>query len=173
MTLERYHKLFLAQVEVLDEVGITIEDDALVMDVGEQNGRVVPNDDDRIEARNEIRSSLSGSSEERTYSTKDNYDTYKSCIWMALTTTQEWSMRRTTSYEGVRRTCRLKALRVMVCHLHKVGNDGTHQMSGATVANKWGTMLTAQNVPTTRQIQIKTMNLAMRRTRKHHREGLE
>ena len=53
MTLERYHKLFLAQVEVLDEVGITIENDALVMEVGEQNGRVVPNDDDRIEARNQ------------------------------------------------------------------------------------------------------------------------
>ena len=53
MTLERYHELFLAQVEVLDEVGITIEDDALVMEVGEQNGRVVPNDDDRIEARNQ------------------------------------------------------------------------------------------------------------------------
>ena len=28
MTLERYHELFMAQVEVLDEVGITIEDDA-------------------------------------------------------------------------------------------------------------------------------------------------
>ena len=28
MTLEWYHELFLAQVEVLDEVGITIEDDA-------------------------------------------------------------------------------------------------------------------------------------------------
>ena len=50
MTLERYHELLLAQVEVLDEVGITIEDDTLVMEVGEQNGRVVPNDDDHIEA---------------------------------------------------------------------------------------------------------------------------
>ena len=70
-------------------------------------------------------------------------------------------MRRTTSYEGARRTCRLKALRVMVCHLRKVGNDRTCQMSGATVANKWGTTPTAQNVPTTRQIQIKTMNPAM------------
>ena len=53
MTLERYHELFLAQVEVLDEVGITIEDDALVMAIGEQNGRVVPNDNDRIEDRNQ------------------------------------------------------------------------------------------------------------------------
>ena len=51
MTFERYHKLFLAQVEVLDEVGITIEDDALVMDVTQQNGRVVRNDDDCSEAR--------------------------------------------------------------------------------------------------------------------------
>ena len=38
---------------MLEEVGITIEDDALVMAVGEQNGRAVPNDDDRIEARNQ------------------------------------------------------------------------------------------------------------------------
>ena len=33
MMLERYHELFLAQVEVLDKVGITIEDDALVTEV--------------------------------------------------------------------------------------------------------------------------------------------
>ena len=53
MTLERYHELFLAQVEVLDKVGITIEDDALVLEIGEQNGRVIPNDDNRVEARNQ------------------------------------------------------------------------------------------------------------------------
>ena len=50
MTLERYHELFLVQVEVLDEVGITIEDDALVMEVVGQNGRAVPNDDDLLES---------------------------------------------------------------------------------------------------------------------------
>ena len=50
MMLEQDHELFLVQVEVLDEVGITIEDDALVMEVVEQNGREVPNDDDRTEA---------------------------------------------------------------------------------------------------------------------------
>ena len=105
-----------------------------------------------IRSRPEIRSSLSGLSEERTYSTKDTYDTYETHIWMALTTTQEWSMRCTTSYEDARRNCRLKSLKVMVCHLHKVGNDGTRQMSCATVANKWGTLQTAQSVPTTRQI---------------------
>ena len=126
-----------------------------------------------IGSRPEIRSSLSSSSEERTYSAKDTYDTYETHIWMGLTTTQEWSMRRTTSYKGKRRTCWLKALRVMVCHLRKVGNNGTRQMSGAIVANKWGTTLTAQNVPTTMQIQIKTMNQAMQRRRQHHREGLE
>ena len=37
-------------MEVLDEVGITVEDDALVMEVVQQNGREVPNDDDRTEA---------------------------------------------------------------------------------------------------------------------------
>ena len=50
MILERYHKLFLAQVEVLDEVGITVEDSALVAEVAQQYRREVPNDDDRIEA---------------------------------------------------------------------------------------------------------------------------
>ena len=53
MTLERYHELFLAQVEVLDEVGITIEDKALVKEVAAENGRVEPNDDDRREARDQ------------------------------------------------------------------------------------------------------------------------
>ena len=50
MTLERYHELFLAQVEVLDEVGITVEDEALVEEVAAENGRVEPNDEDRREA---------------------------------------------------------------------------------------------------------------------------
>ena len=50
MTLEWYHELFLAQMEVLDEVGITIEDDALFTEVAEQNGRAMPNDDDYSEA---------------------------------------------------------------------------------------------------------------------------
>ena len=50
MSLECYHELFLAQVEVLDEVGITVEDDALVTEVTHQNGREVPNEDDRTEA---------------------------------------------------------------------------------------------------------------------------
>ena len=53
MTLEWYHELFLAQVEVLDEVGITIEDDTLVMEVAGQNGRAVLNDDDRSEAQSQ------------------------------------------------------------------------------------------------------------------------
>ena len=53
MTLERYHELFLAQVEVLDEVGITIEDDALAIEVAHHNGRVVPTEGDWIEARSQ------------------------------------------------------------------------------------------------------------------------
>ena len=50
MTLERCHELFLAQTEVLDEVGITTEDKALVVEIAGENGRVEPNDDDRREA---------------------------------------------------------------------------------------------------------------------------
>ena len=53
MSLERYHELFLAQVEVLDEVGITVEDEALVRDVALQSGREVANEDDRTEARSQ------------------------------------------------------------------------------------------------------------------------
>ena len=53
MTLERYHELFLAQVEVLDEVGITIEDKVLVVEVAGENGRVEPNDDDQREAQDQ------------------------------------------------------------------------------------------------------------------------
>ena len=53
MMLEHYHELFLAQVEVLDEVGITVEDDTLVVEVAQQYGREVPNDDDCIEARSQ------------------------------------------------------------------------------------------------------------------------
>ena len=53
MTLERYHELFLAQVEVLDEVGITIEHKALVEEVAAENGRVEPNDEDQREARDQ------------------------------------------------------------------------------------------------------------------------
>ena len=53
MMLERYHELFLAQVEVLDEVGITIEDDSLAIEVAHHNGRVVPTKGDQIEARSQ------------------------------------------------------------------------------------------------------------------------
>ena len=53
MMLEHYHKLFLAQVEVLDEVSITVEDDALVTEVAQQNGREVPNGDDHTKARSQ------------------------------------------------------------------------------------------------------------------------
>ena len=42
MKLERYHELFLAQVEVMDEVGVTIPDTALIQHVAEQHGRGVP-----------------------------------------------------------------------------------------------------------------------------------
>ena len=42
MKLECYHEIFLTQVEVLDEVGVTITDTALVQHVVEQHGRGVP-----------------------------------------------------------------------------------------------------------------------------------
>ena len=51
MKLECYHEIFLAQVEVLDEVGITIADTALVQHIAEQHGRGVP-----VENLNQARS---------------------------------------------------------------------------------------------------------------------
>jgi hypothetical protein len=54
MLLQRYHKLFLAQVQVLDEVGVSIADEALVNDVVVRNGNVgpdgkaIPDDADRV-----------------------------------------------------------------------------------------------------------------------------
>ena len=51
MKLERYHELFLAQVEVLDEVGVTIPDSALIQQVAEQHGWGVAMVADRAEAK--------------------------------------------------------------------------------------------------------------------------
>jgi hypothetical protein len=57
MSLQCYHKLFLAQVQVLDEVGVSIADEALVNDVAIRNGNVgpngeeVPDDADRASCR--------------------------------------------------------------------------------------------------------------------------
>ena len=42
MKLERYHEIFLAQDEVLDEVGVTIPDTALIQQLVEHHGRGVP-----------------------------------------------------------------------------------------------------------------------------------
>ena len=51
MKLERYNEIFLAQVEVLDEVGVTIPDTALIQQVVEQHGRGIPTAADQAEAK--------------------------------------------------------------------------------------------------------------------------
>ena len=51
MKLEHYHELFVAQVEVLDEVGVTIPDTALIQQVVDQHGRGVPTVADQAEAK--------------------------------------------------------------------------------------------------------------------------
>ena len=51
MRLERYHELILAQVDVMNEVGVTIPDTALVRHVAEQHGRAAPTDADQEEAK--------------------------------------------------------------------------------------------------------------------------
>ena len=135
MMLARYHKLFLAQVEVLDEVSITVEDDTLVVEVAQQYGREVPNDDDCIEAwSQELAIQFI-----QTPSIKDICVIYETLIWTDVTTSQELNMKHSTFLDDARRTCHLLALRVMVCRLPKLVNDGTRQMSGVTAANRWDT----------------------------------
>ena len=51
MKLEWYHEIFLEQVEVLDEVGVTIPDTTLIQHVAEQHGRGVPIVADHEEAK--------------------------------------------------------------------------------------------------------------------------
>ena len=51
MKLERYHEIFLAQVEVLDEVGVTIANIALLQHVAQQHGRDEPVAADHEEAK--------------------------------------------------------------------------------------------------------------------------
>ncbi len=57
MSLQRYHELFLTQVQVLDEVGISIADEALVNDIAVRNsnigpdGKAIPDDADCASCR--------------------------------------------------------------------------------------------------------------------------
>ena len=46
MKLERYHELFLAQVEVLDKVGVTIPVTTLITSIANSHAREEQNDDD-------------------------------------------------------------------------------------------------------------------------------
>jgi hypothetical protein len=57
MSLQRYHELFLPLVQVLDKVGVSIANEALVNDVTVRNGnvgpdgRAIPDDADRASCR--------------------------------------------------------------------------------------------------------------------------
>ena len=51
MKLDLYHEIFLAQVEVLDEVRVTIPDTALIQHITEHHGRGVPIVADQEEAK--------------------------------------------------------------------------------------------------------------------------
>ena len=170
MTLEWYHELFLAQVEVLDEIGITIEDDTLVMEVAEQNRRAVPNDDDCSEARSQeltIRFIRGTNLHHKGYlrhlrnSYLDGTNNYPRTVHEHI-----------TSYGDARRMHWSKASKVMVCCLHKVGNGGTCQMCSAIGINKWDTTQTYQNFPTINQIQTRVESQARQIAREHHKVGM-
>jgi hypothetical protein len=51
MSLQQYHQLFLSQTEVMEQVGITIENESLVSAIATNNLRVQPNDIILNEAR--------------------------------------------------------------------------------------------------------------------------
>jgi hypothetical protein len=51
MPLQQYHELFLAQVEVMEQVGVTTDDESLVELIATDNLSNVPNDDNRTAAR--------------------------------------------------------------------------------------------------------------------------
>jgi hypothetical protein len=51
-SLQRYHELFLGQVEVLEEVGLTIPDESLTKSIAAANGRAgAPIEEDWTAAR--------------------------------------------------------------------------------------------------------------------------
>jgi hypothetical protein len=54
MSLQRYHELLLAQVEVMEQVGVTIEDKCLVESIATGNLRNVPNEADRAAATEQV-----------------------------------------------------------------------------------------------------------------------
>ena len=52
MSLQRYHELFVSEVEVLDEVGVAVAAPSLVKQITADNGRNgAPNADDRAQAK--------------------------------------------------------------------------------------------------------------------------
>ena len=51
MSLQHYCELFIGQVEVINDVGITIADESLVEYVTAENGRVNSNAEDKEEVK--------------------------------------------------------------------------------------------------------------------------
>ena len=82
-------------------------------------------------------------------------------------------MKHTTSYDDARRTYQLLILKAMVCHLPKMVNDGTCQMSSVTVVSKWDIMQTHQNALTINQTPTKAMIQMTTIVRQPHKEEME
>ena len=120
MSLERYHELFLAQVEVLDEVGITVEDEALVREVGLENeGRCQTT---MIGPKPETKSWPFGSLGARTVTTKDIYVICETHILTEVTITPVPSTKPTTFYADAKRKHRLRLSKGMACHSPRMDN---------------------------------------------------
>ena len=162
MTLERYHELFLAQTEVLDKVGITIEDEALVEEVAGENGRIEPNDDDRREAQDQ---------ELAIRFIRGTNQNHKGYLRHLRNSFPGQCMRHTTSCGGVKRKLQPKVSRVMGYRLHKLGSSGTCQILDVTAVNRWDITPTHQSARITREIRTKTTTQGLGAPAGPHKEG--
>ena len=169
MTLEQYHELFLAQVEVLDEVGITIEDEALAVEVAAENGRVEPNDDDQREAWDQElaihfirRTNMhhKGSLRHLQNSYLDGTDNYPRTVHEAyniLRRREEEAPTPGFESDGV--------------SFAQNGSGGTCRIFDVTVANKWDITLIHQSARTTSQVRTKTTIQMLGTMAGPHKEG--
>jgi hypothetical protein len=89
MSLQRYYELFLNQVEVMEEVGITIADDSLINSIAAANQHEEPDEEDRVAAQEQalaVRFLRGTNSHHASYLTHlrnsflDGYDNYPSTL---------------------------------------------------------------------------------------------
>ena len=151
MKLERYHEILLAQVEVLDEVGVTIADIALVRHVAQQHSRDEPVAADHEEAK---QIALSIQFIKGTNASHKPYLTHLRNSYLdGLNIYPNTVKRHTISSNGAKKSMARPLWMVMAWHLHSEA-DKTHQRYRATVVNRLGITRIRQSAQTTRGTTI-------------------